>query len=164
LVILSVPHPLGMMRELMTNPDQQANSQYARDFQKEGSEDHLTVERLTFWVTDPKALPRYKEAFGRSDFAAMMNYYRANYPRVTADSAPPTPPQLPKVKVPLLILHGMQDKALHADGHAGVWNHAEKDVSLIFYPDSGHFIQQDVAPQANRAIRDWLDAHLEKTA
>ena len=164
LVILSVPHPLGMMRELMTNPDQQANSQYARDFQKEGSEKHLTVERLSFWVTDQAALPRYRAAFERSDYAAMMNFYRANYPRVTGDGRAPTPLELPKVKAPLLILHGMQDKALHADGHAGVWNHVEQDVSLIFYPNSGHFIQQDVAPQANRAIRDWLDARVEKTA
>ncbi|MEI7932233.1 MAG: alpha/beta hydrolase [Alphaproteobacteria bacterium] len=162
LVILSVPHPLGMMRELLTNPEQQANSQYARNFQKDGSEDLLTIDQQTFWVTDEDAKPRYAAAFGRSDFAAMMNFYRANYPRMTADTPPPAaPPQLPKIKSPLLVLHGMQDKALHANGHGGVWNHAEQDVTLVFYPHSGHFIQQDVAVQANRAIRDWLDAQLE---
>jgi pimeloyl-ACP methyl ester carboxylesterase len=37
LIILAVPHPAGMARELATNKDQQANSQYARNFQKDGS-------------------------------------------------------------------------------------------------------------------------------
>ena len=159
LVILSVPHPLGMLRELAANADQQANSQYARDFQKAGSENALTIERLTFWVSNDDAKAFYAKAFERSDKSAMMNYYRANYPRITADTPPPPAmPGLPKVKSPLLILHGMLDKALHADGHAGVWNHCEEDVTLVFYPQSGHFIQQDVATAANRAISDWLDA------
>src|SRR3954471_6098390 len=86
LVILSVPHPAGMGRELATNKDQQANSQYARNFQKEGSEKNLTAEGLAGWVKDAKEKPGYVEAFKRSDFAAMMNYYRANYPRGTGEA------------------------------------------------------------------------------
>jgi pimeloyl-ACP methyl ester carboxylesterase len=158
LIIVSVPHPAGMARELATNPEQQKNSQYARNFQKEGSEERLTMERLTGWITDADARPFYEAAFGRSDYAAMMNYYRANYPRITADAPLPAPPSLPKIRAPLLILHGMKDKALHADGHAGVWNHAEKDVTMVFYPDSDHFVQQDVSAEFNQAIADWLAA------
>src|SRR6185369_9909347 len=88
LVIMAVPHPAGMARELATNKDQQANSQYARNFQKEGSEKALTAEGLANWVKDPKEKPGYVEAFKRSDFAAMMNYYRANYPRITPGDPP----------------------------------------------------------------------------
>ena len=65
LVILSVPHPAGMARELATNKDQQANSQYARNFQKEGSEKSLTAEGLAGWVKDAKEKPGYVEAFRR---------------------------------------------------------------------------------------------------
>ena len=50
LVILSVPHPTGMARELATNKDQQANSQYARNFQTPGFEKNLTAEGLAGWV------------------------------------------------------------------------------------------------------------------
>lgn len=157
LVILSTPHPAGMIRELATNPEQQRNSQYARDFQEPGSEDRLTLKRLTFWITDEAARPHYEAAFERSDKAAMMNYYRANYPKGTS-ALPAVLPDPPRAKGPVLILHGMQDKALHADGHAGVWNHVDEDVTLVFYPQSGHFIQQDVAEAANLAIRNWLDA------
>ena len=34
LIVLNLPHPRGLIRELATNPKQQRNSQYARDFQK----------------------------------------------------------------------------------------------------------------------------------
>src|SRR5262249_1296623 len=46
LVILSVPHPAGMARELATNKAQQEGSNYARNFQKEGSEKNLNAEML----------------------------------------------------------------------------------------------------------------------
>src|SRR5437660_12128402 len=33
LIVLNLPHPKGLQRELANNPQQQKNSQYARDFQ-----------------------------------------------------------------------------------------------------------------------------------
>src|SRR6188768_1196409 len=50
LVIMSVPHPTGMAREMATNKAQQEGSNYAREFQKEGSEKLLTAEGLAGWV------------------------------------------------------------------------------------------------------------------
>jgi pimeloyl-ACP methyl ester carboxylesterase len=81
LIILNLPHPRGLSRELANNPQQQKNSAYARNFQKEGAEKQLTAERLAGWVKDPKAREKYIEAFRRSDFEAMLNYYKQNYPR-----------------------------------------------------------------------------------
>ena len=81
LVILNLPHPRGLSRELANNPVQQKNSAYARRFQAEGSEKGLTAEALASWVTDPAARAKYVEAFKRSDFAAMLSYYKQNYPR-----------------------------------------------------------------------------------
>ena len=157
LVILSVPHPAGMARELATNADQQKNSQYARNFQQPGSEKNLTAEGLAGWVRDPAAKPGYIEAFKRSDFAAMMNYYRANYPRGVGNSAAP-PPSPPKIKVPVLVVHGMKDTALNAAGHSGTWNHVEADTTVVMFPQAAHFVQHDAKDQVNRTIRDWLVA------
>jgi len=157
LVIMSVPHPAGMAREMATNADQQKNSQYARNFQQEGSEKNLTAEGLAGWVKDPAEKPGYVEAFKRSDFAAMMNYYRANYPRGTgADVTPPPAP--PRIKVPVLVIHGMKDTALNAAGHSGTWNHVDADTTVVMFPNAAHFVQHDAAAQVNRTIRDWLDA------
>jgi pimeloyl-ACP methyl ester carboxylesterase len=161
LVILSVPHPAGMARELATNADQQKNSQYARNFQREGSEKMLSAEMLAGMATkDPAARPGYVEAFKRSDFAAMMNYYRANYPRGTGADVQPAPAAQPnnRVKVPVLVLHGMKDTALNAAGHSGTWNYVDADTTVVMFPNAGHFVQHDAAPQVNRTIRDWLDA------
>jgi pimeloyl-ACP methyl ester carboxylesterase len=161
LVILSVPHPAGMGRELASNADQQKNSQYARNFQKEGSEKNLTAEGLAGWVKDPAARPGYIEAFKRSDFAGMMNYYRANYPRGAGADLQPPPTAQPnnRVKAPVLVLHGMKDTALNAAGHSGTWNYVDADTTIVMFPNAAHFVQHDAEAQVNRAVRDWLNAH-----
>ena len=119
LVILNLPHPRGLMRELANNPQQQRNSQYAFNFQQPDAHKALTAEGLTFWVRDPEARKRYVQAFEQSDFEAMLNYYKANYPRpeaadADADAEPSTlvPPELPNVQCPVLMFHGLEDTAL----------------------------------------------------
>jgi pimeloyl-ACP methyl ester carboxylesterase len=156
LIIMSVPHPAGMARELATNKAQQEGSNYARNFQKAGSEKMLTAEGLAGWVKDPKEKPGYVEAFKRSDFGAMMNYYRANYPKGTgADVAGPA--SFPPIKVPVLVIHGMKDTALNAAGHNGTWEHVEADTTILMAPTAGHFVQHDAEALVNRTIRDWLN-------
>jgi len=156
LVILSVPHPAGMARELATNKAQQEGSNYARNFQKAGSEKMLTAEGLAGWVKDPAEKPGYVEAFKRSDFAAMMNYYRANYPKGTGGDVA-APPSFPPIKVPVLVIHGMKDTALNAAGHNGTWEHVEADTTILMAPTAGHFVQHDAEALVNRTIRDWLN-------
>jgi pimeloyl-ACP methyl ester carboxylesterase len=159
LVILSVPHPAGMARELATNKDQQANSQYARNFQKDGSEKVLTAERLASMANrNPAEKAGYLEAFGRSDFAAMMNYYRANYPRIAPGDPPPPAVAYPKIKVPVLVIHGMKDTALNAAGHAGTWNQVDADTTILMVPTAGHFVQHDAEALVDRTVKDWLNA------
>ncbi|MBU1378648.1 MAG: alpha/beta hydrolase [Alphaproteobacteria bacterium] len=161
LVIMSVPHPAGMARELATNPAQREGSNYARNFQKEGSEKALTAEGLAGWVKDPAAKPGYVEAFKRSDFAAMMNYYRANYPRGSgAETETPATMAAPnqRVKVPVLVIHGMKDTALNAAGHAGVWNYVDADTTILMAPNAGHFVQHDAEALVDTTVRDWLNA------
>ena len=87
LVVLNLPHPRGLLRELATNPQQQKNSQYARNFQKPDAAKHVSVEFLTGWVKDPEARKVYLAAFKRSSLEGMLNYYKANYPRIPDDAA-----------------------------------------------------------------------------
>lgn len=159
LVILSVPHPASFARELATNEQQRTNSEYARNFQREGSEASLSAEGLSGWVRDEAMKARYVEAFGRSDFAAMMNYYRANYPDgANALAAGAEAPTFPAIAAPVLIIHGMKDTALLASGHSGSWEHIAGDTTILMIPDAGHFVQHDAPELVNRTIRDWLDA------
>ncbi|HEV7689829.1 MAG TPA: alpha/beta hydrolase [Hyphomonadaceae bacterium] len=164
LIVLSTPHPTLFMQQMRTNPAQQASSQYARNYQKEGSEATMTAEGLARRVTDPVLHEKYLEAFKRSSFAGMMNYYRANYPKTAGPDAvrPFMPDPVPQIEVPLLIIHGMKDQALLAVGHAGTWDKASKDTTIMMIPEAGHFVQQDAADRVNPMIRNWLDMHRAK--
>jgi epoxide hydrolase 4 len=162
LIILNLPHPNGLARELRNNPDQIKNSEYARNFQTKSPSDPtvffgrpMTAETLSGWVTDANARTRYVEAFQRSDFEAMLNYYKQNYPRGAGPDAP-VPPPAPKLKMPVLMFHGLNDTALHANGLSGTWDWVEKDLTIVTVPGAGHFVQQDAAELVTGTMRAWL--------
>ncbi len=119
LIILNLPHPRALGRELAHNPEQRKNSAYARRFQTEGAEKALSAEALAGRVKDAEARPKYLEAFGRSDIKAMLNYYKANYPRepYVEDASP-----VKKVQCPVLVLHGLKDTALLAPALNNTWS------------------------------------------
>jgi epoxide hydrolase 4 len=153
LIILNLPHPRGLTRELAHNPEQQKNSAYARRFQAEGAEKALTAEGLAGWVKDPEAKPKYVEAFKKSDFGAMLNYYKRNYPRepYTEDTSP-----LKKVQAPVLMIHGLKDTALLATGLNNNWDYVERDLTLTTVPTAGHFVQADEPDFVTKTMRAWL--------
>lgn len=158
LIILNLPHPKGLARELAANADQQKNSAYARAFQLPGAHKLLTATRLARWVTDKEAQPRYLEAFKRSDFEAMLNYYKQNYPKPPyKESALP----MGTVKAPVLMFHGLDDVALLPAALNGTWNWLERDLTLITVPGAGHFVQQDAAKLVSRNMRMWLDSQFD---
>ena len=161
LIILNLPHPNGLLRELRSNKDQIKNSEYARNFQAKSPSDPtvffglpMTAETLSSWVRDPEARKHYVEAFRRSDFTAMLNYYKRNYPKAGADAPPP--PDIPKAKMPVLMFHGLGDTALHSDGLSGTWNWLEKDLTLVTVPGASHFVQQDAAELVSTTMKWWL--------
>ena len=155
---MAVPHPAGMARELATNKDQQANSQYARNFQKEGSEKILTAEGLAGWVKDPEGEGRLRRGLQalrlRRDDELLPRQLSQGHGR----RAPPPPPPTPPIKVPVLVIHGMKDTALNAAGHAGTWDHVTADTTILMIPTAGHFVQHDAEALVDRTVRDWLNA------
>lgn len=153
LIILNLPHPKCLQRELANNPEQQKNSQYARDFQKAGPNPLLTPEALAFWVKDPEARKKYVEAFRRSSLEAMLNYYKANYPREPYKDEQTYPP----VKCPVLMIHGLKDIYLLPGALNDTWKYLEKDFTLVTLPDAGHFVQQDAAEKVTRIMVQWLE-------
>lgn len=162
LIVLNLPHPRGLIRELQTNPEQIDNSAYARTFQRGAATDAavffgqpMTAQTLSGWVKDAGARTRYVDAFGRSDFDAMLNYYKANYPKASGPDLAPLP-ELPKVKAPVLMFHGLADRALHANGLSGTWDWLEQDLTLVTVPGAGHFVQQDAAELVTSTMKWWL--------
>ena len=153
LVILNLPHPAGLRRELATNPDQQRSSAYAYAFQAPDAHRALTAEGLAGWVTDESARAHYVEAFEASDFEAMLNYYKANFPSTTGAVETIA---FPKVKCPVLMFHGLNDQALLPGALNGTWEWLESNLTLVTIPDAGHFVQQDASEIVSQTMRDWL--------
>jgi epoxide hydrolase 4 len=156
LIVLNLPHPRGLARELAHNELQQQNSQYARNFQREDSHLRLSPERLVDWVKDPdpEVKARYLEAFARSDFEAMLQYYKQNYPRppYKEDTSP-----VVKVRAPVLQIHGLDDQFLLASALNDTWQWFEQDYTLTTIPHAGHFVQQDASDLVTRTIISWLN-------
>jgi len=153
LIILNLPHLRGLSRELANNPQQQKNSQYARNFQQPEAHTKMTAEQLAFWVKDPEVKQKYIEAFKRSDIEAMLNYYKRNYPRepYKEDTSP-----VVKVKMPVLMIHGLNDTALLPGALNNTWEWLESDLTLVTIPKAGHFVQQDASEMVTRSIKMWL--------
>ena len=153
LIILNLPHPRGLMRELAHNPEQQKNSQYARNFQQPDAASKVTAEALARRITDPAAHAKYLEAFQRSDIEAMLNYYKANYPRepYVEDTSP-----VVKVQAPVLMFHGLKDTALLPGALNNTWDWLDKDLTLVTVPNAGHWVQADASALVSKTMKWWL--------
>jgi epoxide hydrolase 4 len=158
LIVLSTPHPNGLRKELISNDEQQKNSQYARDYQKADAHKELSAEELAGWITDDSVRQVYLDAFRRSDFEAMLNYYKASFPKVNSNSGtvktriPPA-----KVQCSTLGIFGLKDKALLASGWNNTWDWIDNDLTLISIPEAGHFVQRDASASVSKYIMMWLN-------
>jgi epoxide hydrolase 4 len=158
LIVLNLPHPRGVAYELTHNPEQQKNSAYARRFQEADAAKTLTAEALAKRVADAKEREHYIEAFRRSDFEAMLNYYKQNYPKApyTEDTSP-----VIKVKAPVLLVHGLNDTALLPGMLNNTWQWLDNTLTLVTIPGVGHFVQNDAPDLVSSTMSSWLQLPLK---
>jgi pimeloyl-ACP methyl ester carboxylesterase len=154
LIIVNLPHPQGIARELANNSEQKANSQYARNFQKPDSHKYLNAQMLAGFVArDEETRAIYIEAFENSSFESMMNYYRQNYPR---EPYTEIASEVPKISVPVLQFHGLKDTALHHHGLNNTWEWLDKDYTLVTIPNVGHWAHHEAADLVTDTMKWWL--------
>jgi pimeloyl-ACP methyl ester carboxylesterase len=160
LVVLNTPHPRGLLRELRENPEQRANSEYARTFQQDGAHLRLNASALAAIAAagaGDEVRARYQEAFERSSFEGMLAYYKRNYPREPyADVA------LPIVQAPTLLIHGLEDPFLLAAGLNGTWQWMAQSLTIVTAPGAGHWVQHEASELVTRTIENWIDEHVPR--
>ena len=165
LVILDLPHPNGLANAWANNEEAFAGTGYARVFREGKSSDPeiffgrpMTAQTISGWVSDEDARQKYIAAFERSDFDAMLNYYKQNYPDLwdPDNQASLAPADTPNLNKPTLLFHGLQDRALHSDALNNTWDWIDEDLTIVTAPDAGHFIQQDAADLVTTTMRWWL--------
>ncbi|MEH6558831.1 MAG: alpha/beta hydrolase [Oceanicoccus sp.] len=162
LITLNLPHPKNLVRELVKFGQQHENSKYARNFQLPNSHERITAEHLAKALAgeDEALYEKYHQAFSRSSPDAMMNYYRANYPREPYTSGAFA--ELPVVQAPVLQFHGLNDTALLSEGLNNTWDYLKKDYTLVTIPGVGHWPHRERPEQVSNMIKAWLSLQEEK--
>ena len=152
LIILNLPHPNGMGRELANNATQQQNSGYARKFQ-EGS------------ASDPDILFGSEEALrGRFRTLRLRRHARllqAELPERRRRHRQAPGQELPRLGMPVLMFHGLDDTALHSDGLNNTWDWLDSDLTLVTVPGANHFVQSDAADLVSTTMKWWLLSRVE---
>ena len=167
LLIINAPHPAALLRELQTNPAQQAASAYMNRISRPDAEDLLAKDdfaRLLAMFGDPAWLTaalreRYRQAW-RQGLSGPLNYYRASPLR------PPTGPSDPlhavqlrdedvTVRVPTTVLWGERDVALLPGLLDGLTRWVS-DLQVVRAPAASHWIVHEAPEQVTALIRDLL--------
>ena len=152
LVVLNLPHPKGLMRELANNPQQQKNSEYARDFQQPDAHKKLTPEapRLLGQGTGgPEAVHRSVQALvDRGDAQLLQGQLSARTVQGRQRISPGEMPGAddPRAGRPVSAAGGLND----------TWKWLENDLTLVTVPKAGHFVHRDATEVVNKAMVRWL--------
>ena len=152
LIACNIPFPNNISRYLQEHPEVGA---YARRFQ-EGKAP--SIDGMVSVIPDTTAWKYYRAAFEKSDIEAMLNYYKASYPSSgnASTTSSPKAPNMQKIKCPVLMVYGLQDKALPPGMINDTWNHIDEDLTIYTIPDGGHFIQQEKPTKTLQMIKSWL--------
>lgn len=164
LVIMNVPHPACMTRELRTwaqlkkswyafffqlpwLPERMLSARGAQAVGRAFSDMAVDKNRFPAAVTDEYR----RTASEPGALKAMINYYRAAM-RAGAKAMNPEPGT---VDIPTLMIWGEEDTALGKATTAGTDQYV-KDLTLRYLPGVSHWVQQEAPEKVNTMIEAWL--------
>ena len=172
-VIANAPHPALYPRLLFTNEHQRRSSQYIRGF-RDPANDDLVRERGLVGILlkevrwdrpdamEPEERAALLEDWQDRDAAfGMLNWYRASPMIVPAMDEPfevPadwSPPQLPNLTIPTLVIWALDDHALPPENLEGMEAIID-DLTVVKVPDCGHFVPWEAPEAVNAALEDFL--------
>ena len=172
-IIANAPHPLIFQRLLYTHPGQRKASQYIRGFRDPANDALIREKGITgilqqevSWdrpgAMEPEERAALLEDFKNRDAAVgMINYYRGSPMVVPPMDAPfelPTdwsPPVLPDLKIPTLVVWAMDDGALPPENLEGL-DDVIDDLTIVQVPDCGHFVPWEAPQAVIAAMEDFL--------
>jgi pimeloyl-ACP methyl ester carboxylesterase len=167
LVLLNMPHLSGLQRELATNPRQQKASAYARVLQGEVGIGPIDLDTLRRQLSGGggggggrgRGIRMAMDVIGRSSWTAMINYYRANYPRPPyrfGGSAAAASRAV--IRVPTLILFGLDDPFVLAEGLNDNGRWFAHPLKVVTVRGAGHWVHFDAPELVAGTIVLWLGA------
>ena len=163
LVIFNRPHPRSRKREMALNNEQKRRSAYiARFTTTDGDLGGMNAEQRAQSHVGTVWYERYLAAYQRSDYEAMLAYYRAYYPKPPwmVDESPIT-----QIQVSVLEFHGLDDGAYVNESLNDTWVSMAKDLTLVTLPGVGHNSQNTGDVEfVTSMMRSWLTMQANKDA
>jgi pimeloyl-ACP methyl ester carboxylesterase len=173
LAIVNSPHPLIFQKSLIEDKAQRAASQYMRAFRDPDFEKF--VEAIGFEAFFDKSFRNhvnltsipaeerqiYIDQWSRPGaLTAMLNWYRASQmvvppPGITVAIPDWVLRAFPKIKVPVRVIWGLEDKALLPIQLEGIGEIAE-DVDVFPLKGVGHFAPWEAPDQVAEALKPFL--------
>ena len=172
-VIANAPHPAIFQKLLYTNPHQRESSQYMRGFRDPKNDalvrEHglagILLQEIKWDRADAMEPEERAQLFAdwqdRDAAFAMLNWYRASpidIPPLDAPYEVPagwTPPPLPNLTIPTLVVWGMDDLALPPENLEGL-DPIIDNLTVVEVADSGHFVPWEAPDAVNAAIDEFL--------
>jgi pimeloyl-ACP methyl ester carboxylesterase len=177
--IANAPHPAAFGKLLWLNRHQRESSQYMRTF-RDTANDQLVRDHglggMLMKAFEGRVLgsgdtmePEERAALlkdweDRDAAFAMLNWYRASAIEVPALDAPYelpagwSPPALPPLTIPTLVIWALDDTALPPENLEGL-DEFVTNMTLVEVPGCGHFVPWEAPGAVNAA----LDAFLART-
>jgi pimeloyl-ACP methyl ester carboxylesterase len=173
LAIINAPHPVIFQKSLIEDSDQRAASQYITAFRTPGFEkvpeamgwgaffDKSFAGHIDLASITPQDRQHYIAEWSQpGGFRAMLNWYRASQVVVPPPGVEvPIPGWVlalfPKVKVPTLVIWGMEDKALLPVQLEGL-DELVDDLRIHRIPDAGHFVPWQKPEAVAEALKPFL--------
>jgi pimeloyl-ACP methyl ester carboxylesterase len=173
LAIVNAPHPVIFQKSLIEDEEQRAASQYINVFRVPGFEKMVEAKGFD-WFFDT-SFARHVDTLQISEeerrqyiadwsqpgaFNAMLNWYRGSKVIVPPPSVTAPLPDLllrafPKIKIPTLVIWGMQDKALLPLQLCGLEELVD-DLAIERLPDAGHFAPWEAGEEVAALLETFL--------
>jgi pimeloyl-ACP methyl ester carboxylesterase len=163
-IIANAPHPAIFQKLLYTNEHQRTSSQNDVLVREHGLAAILMKE--VKWDRPSQMEPEERDRLlaewqDREAAFGMLNWYRASpvdVPPLDAPYALPdgwTPPPLPKLTIPTLVIWAMDDLALPAENLDGL-DEVVENLTIARVPDCGHFVPWEAPDKVNAAMEEFL--------
>lgn len=173
LAIINAPHPLIFQKSLIEDEAQRAASQYINWFRTPGADKAIEAMGLaTFFDktigshADPSKLTETEKQQYLADWSqpgvllSMLNWYRGTKlvvppPGVTVPVPDWVLGAFPAVRVPTLVVWGMNDTALLPTQLEGL-DRLVEDLTILRLPGVSHFAPWEAPEQIAAALEDFL--------
>lgn len=172
-IIANAPHPVIFQKLIHTNRVQREASQYIRGF-KDTANDPLIKKHGIAGILMKEvkwdrsdAMPDEERDILLSDWQdrdacfGMLNYYRASTMTVPTMEEPfelpadYSPPTLPNLTIPTLVIWALDDLALPAENLEGL-DEIINPLTVHKVPDCGHFVPWEAPDAVNSAMEAFL--------